>query len=179
MPVQAVELAKAVFDRNEAILVQALDGLDDDALHRRVGPDSNPIGWLMWHLSRVQDNHLLAMEGKEHAWISEGWNERFGRGSHTPADRGRGHSSDEVAAFRLPGVETLVAYYKAVRGHADAFLDSLTEPDLDRQVPNLTDDGGTIPMHVRLEMCLVDTLQHSGQIAYLRGLIGGKGWLAA
>lgn len=179
MPVQAVEIAKAVLDRNEDFLFPALEGLGEEALHERVAPDSNPIGWLMWHLTRVQDNHLSAMEGKAHAWISEGWNERFGRGSQPPADRGRGHTSEEVGAFRSPGVETLIAYYRAVRGHTDAFLDSLTEADLDRDVPNLAGDGGMVPMHVRLEMCLMDVLQHSGQIAYLRGLITGKGWLAA
>jgi len=34
-------------------------------------------------------------------------------------------------------------------------------------------------MRVRLEMTLVDNIQHSGQIAYLRGLLKGKGWFAS
>ena len=179
MPIQAVELAKAVFDRNEGLLFRALDGLDADELHVRVGADANPIGWLMWHLTRVQDNHFSAMEGKEHAWVTEGWNERFGRGAKPAGDRGRGHTTDEVGEFVSPDVEMLLAYYGSVRGHTNAFLDSLSEADMDRQVPNLTGDGGTVALHERLEMCLLDTLQHSGQIAYLRGLIKGHGWLPA
>jgi hypothetical protein len=176
VPIQAVQLAKAVFDRNEGMLFRALDGLTHEELHEMVGPDSNPIGWLMWHLSRVQDNHFSAMEGKEHAWIAEGWREKFGRGEMPVSDRGRGHTSQEVTAFASPDVDTLTAYYRAVSAHTDAFLDSLSEADMDRQVPSLADDGTTVPLHERMEMCLMDTLQHSGQIAYLRGLIKGKGW---
>ena len=60
MVIQAVEIAKAVLDRNEAILLRALEGLTVDELQVQVGPASNPIGWLMWHLSRVQDNTNLS-----------------------------------------------------------------------------------------------------------------------
>ena len=177
MAIQTIQFAKAVLDRNEAILFAALDGLDADELARQPGLDSNPIGWLMWHLTRVQDNHLAAMEGTEHVWLRDRWHERFGRGDDA-SDRGRGHTSDEVRDFRSPGVDVLLGYYKAVRGRTDAFLETVSDEDLDRQVPNVTGDG-TVPMRVRLEMTLVDNIQHSGQIAYLRGLLKGKGWFAS
>ena len=177
MAIQTVQFAKAVLDRNEAILFEALDGLDAEELHRQPGPDSNPIGWLMWHLTRVQDNHLSAMEGTEHLWVSGRWYERFGR-SDDASDRGRGHTSEEVREFRSPGVDVLLAYYEAVRGRTDAFLDALSAKDLGRPVRNLAGDG-TVPMRVRLEMTVVDNIQHSGQIAYLRGLLKGKGWFAS
>jgi uncharacterized damage-inducible protein DinB len=176
MPIQAAQMAKAILDRNEKILFKALDGLSDDELHRQLGPDSNPVGWLMWHMSRVQDNHFSAMEGKEHAWTTEGWNARFGRENEAATDRGNGHTAEQVAAFKSPDVETLIAYYKAVRAHTDAFLDSLSEADMDRPVPSLAADGSTVPLHGRIEMSLLDTVQHSGQVAFLRGLIVGKGW---
>ena len=177
MAIPTIQFAKAVLDRNEAILFAALDGLDADELARQPGLDSNPIGWLMWHLTRVQDNHLSAMEESEHVWLRDRWYERFGRGDDA-SDRGRGHTSDEVRDFRSPGVDVLLGYYKAVRGRTDAFLETVSDEDLDRQVPNVTGDG-TVPMRVRLEMTLVDNIQHSGQIAYLRGLLKGKGWFAS
>ena len=176
MLVQAARLAKDVLARNEEILLLALDGLTDEDLAVQPGTDSNPIGWLMWHLSRVQDNHVSGMQGKEHAWVTQRWYERFGRDAN-PGDRGRGHTSEQVGEFRAPDVETLVGYYTAVRTCTDAFLEALTDDDLDRPVPSVTGDG-TVPMRVRLEMTLVDAIQHSGQIAYLRGLIKGKGWFA-
>ena len=175
MTILAAELAQEVFRRNEGILLRALEGLTADQLHRQVGPDSNPIGWLMWHLSRVQDNHFSAMEGKPHAWVSEGWDKKFGW-TGEQLDRGRGHTSGQVASFRAPDVETLVGYYKSVRAHSDALLDSLADADLDKQIPAL-EGSDTVALKTRLQMALVDCVQHSGQIAYLRGLIGGKGWM--
>ena len=177
MAIQTVQFAQAVLDRNEAILFEALDGLDTEELHGQPGPDSNPIGWLMWHLTRVQDNHLSAMEGTGHVWVTGRWYERFGR-SDDASDRGRGHTSEEVREFRSPGVDVLLAYYKAVRGRTYAFLGTVSAEDLDRPVPNVAGDG-TVPMRVRLEMTVVDNIQHSGQIAYLRGLLKGKGWFAS
>ena len=177
MAIQTVQFAKAVLDRNEAILFEALDGLDAEELHRQPGPDSNPIGWLMWHLTRVQDNHLSAMEGTDHVWVRDRWYDRFGRSDDT-SDRGRGHSSDQVREFRSPSVDVLLAYYKAVRARTDAFLEDVSAADLDRPVQNVAGDG-TVPMRVRLEMTVVDNIQHSGQIAYLRGLLKGKGWFAS
>ena len=94
MVIQAVEIVKAVLDRNDAILLRALEGLTVDELQVQTGPDSNPIGWLMWHLSRVQDNHFSAMEDKEHAWVTEGWNKKFDRADKPTSDRGRGHTSE-------------------------------------------------------------------------------------
>ncbi len=177
MTIETVQFATAILDRNEAILFGALDGLGERELHHQPGPDSNPIGWLMWHLTRVQDNHLSAMEGTEHVWVTGRWYEKFGRGDDA-SDRGRGHTSDQVREFRSPGVDVLLAYYKAVRGRTDAFLEAVSAEDLGKPVPNVTGDG-TVPMRVRLEMTIVDNIQHSGQIAYLRGLIEGKGWFAS
>jgi uncharacterized damage-inducible protein DinB len=178
MTIQAAQLAKDVLVRNEGILLKALEGLTPDILQHQPAPDSNPIGWLMWHLSRVQDNHVSAMAGKQHVWVTEGWNARFGREHLPTSDRGRGHTSDQVREFRAPDATTLIAYYEAVRVETHRFLDGLSEQDLDRPVPAVEGDG-TVPLRTRLEMVIVDCLQHSGQIAYLRGLLQGKGWFAS
>ena len=34
------------------------EGLDDETLHHRPGGTGNPIAWLLWHLARVQDDHV-------------------------------------------------------------------------------------------------------------------------
>ena len=114
--------------------------------------------------------------GNEATWKREGWNEKCDRADPPTSDRGRGHTSEEVAAFRPPDGDTRIAYYRSVRAHSAAFLDGLTEADLNRPVPNLAGDG-TPPMRERFELSPMDTLHPSGQIAYLRGLIKGKGWL--
>ena len=170
------EFVSAVLDRNEGILLQALDGVSAEELIRQPSADTNPIGWLLWHLSRVEDRHVSAMEGKEQAWVTDGWHAKFGR-EPDPNDRGAGHTPEQVTAFRAPDLETLLAYHGAVRDYTDRFLTNLQPQDLAKQVPATRGDG-TVPLATRLEMVIVDNFQHSGQIAYLRGLIRGKGWLA-
>ncbi len=169
-------LVKDVLDRNEQILMGAIEGLDQQELHAQIEPGANPIGWLLWHLSRVQDNHRSAMDGTPHVWIKDGWFEMFGRSSD-PSDRGRGHTAQQVHEFATPELDTMIGYYRAVRSHTDAFLAALDDQQLEREVPDLT-GGATVPLQKRLEMLLVDCLQHSGQIAYLRGLIREQGWMS-
>lgn len=177
MATMAGDFAKGLLDRNETYLFGALEGLDESLLHRQAGPDANTIAWLMWHLTRVQDNHVSAMAGKEHAWISEDWVSRFALGLE-PLDRGRGHTPQQVRDLHVPSVQLLMDYYRAVRSATDTFLDGLAEADMNRPVPAVSGDG-TVPLHQRIEMAVVDGLQHSGQIAYLRGLFQGHGWLSA
>ena len=46
---------KDALDRNERYMLSAVEGLSPEELRRRPAPESNPLGWLMWHLTRVQD----------------------------------------------------------------------------------------------------------------------------
>ena len=169
-------LIKVVLDRNEQYLLPALDGLSPEQLRKRPTEDSNPIGWLTWHMARVMDRMIPAVTGTEQLWLADGWHERFGRGAD-PNDRGNGDTPEQVGAFDPVDVSTLLGYYTAVRRAADTFLDGLTMADLNRPVPDVRGDG-TVPLAERLPGLLVETLQHSGQAAYVRGLVTGKGWMA-
>ncbi|MET0767092.1 MAG: DinB family protein, partial [Aeromicrobium sp.] len=54
-----------------------VDGLTPDQLAHRIAPDANPIGWLVWHLLRVQDDHVSDLAGTDQVWTSAGWSDRF------------------------------------------------------------------------------------------------------
>ncbi len=169
------QVIKDALDRNERYMLAALSGLSPEELRARPAPESNPIGWLMWHLSRVQDYAVSTITEQETVWVREGWNERFGM-APDPAYRGNGDSAEQVDRFAPPDAETLAAYYRAVRANTDAFLDSLTEADLTRMVPPVR---GTelVPLAERLPGVIVETIHHGGQVAYARGALKGKGWL--
>ena len=128
------QVIKDALDRNERYMLAAIDGLSPEDLRARPAAESNPIGWLMWHLTRVQDYAVSTITEKETLWVRDGWHERFGM-APDPAYRGNGDTNEQVDAFAAPDVETLAAYYKAVRANTDAFLDSLTDADLTRMVP--------------------------------------------
>jgi hypothetical protein len=156
------------------VLERALDGLTPDDLDKQPHPDSNSMGWLTWHLTRYQDERIADFMRENQLWVSEKWHTRFNR-SEDPKDTGIGHSSEQVRAFKSPEVATLLGYHRAVQERTKLYILSLSLSDLDREI--------SIPGFERppklggyLVGVLSDNLQHAGQVAYLRGLLKGKGW---
>jgi len=163
------------YERVLQVLEEALDGLAQDDLDRQPNPDCNSMGWLTWHLTRVQDDHIADLMGEEQLWVSGGWHARFNRPSHTK-DIGFGHGPDDVAAFKSPDIKTLLEYHRAVLERSKCYISTLSATDLDREL----DEPWFQPLPtvgVRLVSVMSDDLQHAGQVAYLRGLLKGRGWL--
>jgi uncharacterized damage-inducible protein DinB len=152
----------------------ALQGLSDEDLLKRPNDQCNPIGWLLWHQTRVEDAITSNVSGKPQTWIEGQWHEKFGMPANA-GDIGIGHSLEQVAAFR-PTAANLLGYLDAVREKSLAVLKSLSAEDLDREVP--APGGGTRKIGDFLGTIMVDNFHHSGQIAYLRGYLTGKGWFA-
>src|SRR5918911_4883561 len=109
------------YEQIEETLTRTVEGLEPDDLDRRVRPGANPIGWLVWHLLRVQDDHVSDVAGTEQVWTSEGWAGRFGLPTDDSAT-GYGMSSEEVAAVRVPSSELLLGYGRAVHARTAEFL---------------------------------------------------------
>ncbi|GGC17496.1 mycothiol transferase [Cellulomonas carbonis] len=147
-----------------------LDGLDEGALAHRPpradGTSGNSVAWLVWHLTRVQDDHVADAFDSQQVWL-DGWAERAGL-PLPPEDTGYGHGSDDVEAVVL-GADVLRGYHDAVHDRTVGLVGSLAPRDLDRVVDRSWDPPVTLG--VRLVSVLSDDLQHVGQAAYLRGLM--------
>lgn len=146
----------------------ALDGIDPALLTERLDPQANTIGWLVWHLIRVQDDHVAEVAGTEQAWTAAGWADRFGL-PFEPAATGYGFSSEQVAATRVTDPDLLLGYLADVHRRTADFLRTLGDADLDRVVDRRWDPPVTLG--VRLLSVIGDDLQHAGQAALLRGLL--------
>jgi uncharacterized damage-inducible protein DinB len=144
-----------------------LDGITDEQLTARPGPDANTIAWLVWHLTRVEDDHVAGVAGHEQVYTADGFADRFGLPFDDDAI-GYGFSSDEVARVRA-SADLLGDYFRAVRARTGAYLDGLTADDLDRVVDERWDPPVTLG--VRLVSVVYDATQHVGQAAYVRGLV--------
>ncbi|MEV5609032.1 DinB family protein [Streptomyces sp. NPDC052225] len=145
-----------------------VDGLSVDDLHARPGDEANSIAWLVWHLTRVQDDHVAEAAGIEQAWLAKGWADRFALPLEE-SDTGYGHTQKQVGQVKVDSGEMLLEYYDAVHEQTLAFLSGLTNEDLDRVVDERWDPPVTLG--VRLVSVLSDDLQHVGQAAYVRGLL--------
>lgn len=155
------------FTRIPGIVRRAVDGLDADALAWRPEPGANPIGWLVWHLARIQDDHVADLDDGEQVWLVERWGPRFGLPEES-TETGFGHSPEQVAVVRPDGPGALLDYLDAVTERTRRFLTAIGEDDLDRVVDTSWDPPVT--MGVRLVSVIGDGLQHAGQAAYVRGV---------
>jgi hypothetical protein len=163
------------YERTLGVLESALRGMTPDDLNQQPKSDCNSMGWLAWHLTRVQDDHVADLMGEEQLWTSQGWHARFNRPPQT-GDIGFGHSPQQVAAFKSPDAETFLDYHRSVLERTKGYIRSLSADSLDREL----DEPWYQPLPtvgVRLISVLADSLQHAGQVAYVRGLLKGKGWL--
>ena len=162
------ELLKDAFTRVVESAERVVDGLTDDQLASRPAPEANTIAWLVWHLARVQDDHVAEVAGTEQVWTAQGYADRF----ELPFDKaatGYGQTSAEVDQVRVSG-DLLAAYARAVHEQTLAFLESVTDTDLDRIVDERWNPPVTLG--VRLVSVVNDDTQHVGQAAYVRGLLG-------
>jgi uncharacterized damage-inducible protein DinB len=166
--VNTAELLTELFGRLPGIVRGAVQGLSLDDLERPPAPGANTIGWLVWHLARVQDDHVAEVAGRTQVWDEADWAPRFGLPQGT-SDTGYGYTPAQVAAVRPESPETLVAYYEAVAERTVAFVESLKDGDLDRVVDTHWDPPVTLG--ARLVSVAVDDLEHAGQAAYVRGLL--------
>jgi Protein of unknown function (DUF664) len=164
--VMDTELLRDAFDRISAVVHSALREASIDVLTFRVDPAANTMAWLIWHLTRVQDDHIADLMGEEQVWTTEGWVDRFDL-PFDPEATGYGQSADDMAAVRAEA-ELLAGYYDAVHARTIDFLHTLTEADFARIVDTSWDPPVTLA--VRLVSILSDDLQHAGQASYIRGL---------
>ncbi|MBE0010006.1 MULTISPECIES: mycothiol transferase [unclassified Arthrobacter] len=170
----SIEILEEAFGRMPDAIRRAVSGLDTDQLVVRPTATAtgsgkgNSVAWLIWHLTRVQDNHIADAAHLPELWLNQGWEERFGLDLDS-TDTGYGHISAQVEKVRPVSADLLVEYYDAVHSRTLEFIAGLGEVDLDRIVDASWDPPVTL--RVRLVSVVEDCMQHAGQAAYVRGLL--------
>ncbi|ALG11392.1 mycothiol transferase [Kibdelosporangium phytohabitans] len=163
----STDLLTDAFDRVKEEVHATLDGLTPDNLAYRVTENANSIAWLIWHLTRVQDDHIADLAGTEQVWTAQGWAKRFGL-PLGEGETGYGHTADQVAKVQSTA-ELLAGYYDATHEQTIAYVKTLTDDDHERIVDTAWDPPVTLA--VRLISVIGDDLEHVGQAAFIRGLL--------
>jgi hypothetical protein len=166
--VDVTDVLIEAYDRLPELVREAVDGLTPEQLTWAPAPGANPVGWLVWHLTRVQDHHLSELLAADQLWVTGGWAGRFGLAPH-PQNTGYGHSASQLATVRPESARVLVDYYDAVHARTVGYLRGLTPADLDEVVDERWDPPVTLG--ARLISVVNDDDQHAGQAAYVRGLL--------
>jgi hypothetical protein len=163
----ADELLIDAFGRVKGTVHAAVEGLTGEQLGHRVDPDANTIGWLVWHLTRIQDDHVAALAGVEQVWHRDGWLARMAL-PFGPDEHGYGHTSEQVAAVDVPA-GLLLGYHDAVHEQTVGYLAGLSDQAYDEVVDRSWDPPVT--RAVRLVSVVDDNLEHAGQAAFVRGVV--------
>lgn len=160
------EFIEDAFNIEHEYLMDALDGLTSDEIIWKPGPGANSIGWILWHMIRVEDMWFqFFIQRQPEIWEKDNWNEKFG----LPArDNGFGHTPEQVNNFPIYDLTEMLAYGAAVRTATLSYLKSMTAEQLD-----------VVPREARPEMSvgrifrqvIGEIYQHQGHIAYLKGLL--------
>lgn len=164
----AADLLVDAFGRIRDVVHHVVVDLAPEQLSFRPEDKANSIAWLVWHLTRIQDDHIADAADTRQVWTSSGWSRRFALPFDESAT-GYGHSSDQVAAVQVASGELLTGYHDAVFKETIRFAGPLTEADLARVIDESWDPP--VSLGVRLVSVIADDLQHAGQAALVRGIV--------
>jgi hypothetical protein len=161
------DLLVDAFERIRDAVHPAVNGLSPEELAFRPDGEANSIAWLVWHLTRIQDDHVAGLDGNEQVWTANGWADRFALPLDL-ADTGYGHGPEDVATVTAADL-VLLGYFEDVHDKTLRYVRSLSETDLSRVVDQSWDPPVTVS--IRLVSVIADDLQHVGQAAYVRGIL--------
>ncbi|GAB2583571.1 mycothiol transferase [Microlunatus antarcticus] len=139
----------------------------------RADDQANSIAWLLWHLTRIQDDHVAGVAGEEQVWPR--WRDRFDL-PFGPWELGYGQSPDEAAQVAVAG-DLLAGYHAEVHAATMRYLGRIDAGAGSAELARVVDDAWDPPVtaSIRLVSVLGDTLQHLGQAAYVKGLANRAG----
>jgi hypothetical protein len=163
------DLLLELYGRIPPLARQAVEGVELARLTESPARGTNHIAWLLWHLARVQDVHIAEILEAEQVWTTGDWPPRFGLGADA-SDTGFGHTSADVSSIRPESPAVLLDYLDAVDRRTRSLLVGLSSEDLNRIVDRRWNPPVTLG--VRLVSVADDCLEHVGQAAYVRGLLG-------
>ena len=148
---------------------RTLDSLIQEEISWRPSSGCNPIGLILLHMARSEDNFIQTrVKAEPQIWESEKWYEKL----NLPVkEDGAHHTVEEVNAFKLPPLKDILAYYDAVRAKTKEYLKGMKPEELDKIIT--FQNFGDLPVASVFSLIVAHGSQHVGEISYLRGLQRG------
>ena len=165
------EIIRMALDEYMEALRKALDGLTPEERRFQPTPEAHHIDFVVWHMARVEDSWINGFARRaDHVWSAEGWAAKTGLPER---DGGSGYTAEQVASLPRFDIDDIMTYYDSFRRGTYGYLDGLSAEDLSisphpERRPGYT--VGKMFSHV-----IVEESQHTGQVAYIRGLQRGLG----
>ncbi len=160
------EFIEDALNKEQEYLLGTVQDLTPEELAWRPGPEANPIGWILWHMLRVEDFWFQFFIQRElELWEKEAWREKFGLPTR---DNGFGHTQEQVTNFPALDLGELLKYGEQVRSGTLTYLRGLG-PDDYAVVPRERQPDMSVSAVFR--QVIGELYQHQGHIAYIKGLL--------
>lgn len=168
---QTIEFVEALLNRLQKSLSDAVKELTPQEMAYRPGPEANSIAFITWHILRSEDqNFQVRLQDKPMIWDVEGWGQKLGI-SAKPGEFGFGYTPEQVAGFPALAPSILLEYAQAIRNGTLQYVRSLNAQSLERKIQHPA--FGEMTVGQLIARVMGHLTEHTGQIAFLRGLIKG------
>jgi len=174
--VELKDFIEQALDALQRRYYSALDGLAAVELAWQLGPNANSIGFIFWHITRVEDRLVVHFaQGKPEVWIRDGWHQRWGIPSETT---GLEYPPEQVASFPVPELREMQTYFEAVRQETRSYLQTIDTHGFENSPPRTPYPESSMAVaffrnytvgHMFCQF-IGEANQHLGQVAYIRGL---------
>ena len=159
---------KESINKQREFLIQAIDDLTSEELRWQATPEANTIQWILWHMFRVEDTWIqFFIQNHSEVWEKQNWTDVF---SLPVRDNGFGHTAEQVSNFPNLELAQLLAYGEEVRKGTLAYLSELN-PNQFNMVPR--ERRPKISVADVFRQIVGELYQHTGQIAYIKGMMRG------
>ena len=162
------EILKNCFNRAQEVLDKAVGDLTREEIAYRAGPEANPIGFILWHIRRVEDrliNHTIRQSAQ--IWEEGDWHSKLGL-PEDPKTTGFNFTKEQVDTFPVPELAELLSYQRMVRNATLSLIDGLDDSEFDR--PFHHGHEGDTTLVFLIGNTIVHVSQHAGQIDFIKGL---------
>lgn len=174
-----IEVYRAMIAQADELLTQTVDGIDDTVFGKRPGPGLNPASFIYFHVLRHWDRDINVLS-RGQALDGDLWH-RAGIGdemNYHPVGTGMrglgtgmGYNDAEVDAVPADRA-TLAKYHRLLREETEAYLNELDESQLHVEKTSEYLPGMTYDVAARLQHLVVHTAHHTGDMAYVGGMLG-------
>ncbi|MDA1189482.1 MAG: DinB family protein [Chloroflexi bacterium] len=168
------EYTVATMERVRAKTLELADGLSDEQLAWRAGPEANTIGFMLFHSFRAEDryaHHWLTKQGE--FWFSQGWAERYPLPVKPDEIDARVHTgnswtSEQVGVFKAPPLAELLEYGASMHRSALVIVRKVDLARLgERPNPKLPE----MTLLNYLQNCFLHEHEHQAHIDFVLGLM--------
>lgn len=164
-----IDVIRTIVRNANKLMKDVMSGVTDEQARALPEGTANNIGVTYAHVLNTQDGviHRTFGDGKT-IWESEGWGEKLGlpNVARLSPEKARDFSID---------LEKYNEYAERVLAAVDAYLETLTEEELNREVQGYR---GPTPVGMMIAGLLTNhTAEHMGEVAAIKGTLGLKGLL--